>query len=137
MATLESYDDKSYGDDCANESSESVDNHTEGVSEDDSPAAAVAPLPDAIVVAQDAAAGAGRGDEEDVAPPSMVEGMVEGQGEDGWEGEVEQQREVMVVVVGTVRGVVPWDVRVIPQQRLITCLSWLGNIFPFLDSSGN
>jgi hypothetical protein len=62
MATSESYDGESYGDDGSNESSESLDNHTEGVSEDERPAAAVAPLPEAIVVAQDAAARAGRGD---------------------------------------------------------------------------
>jgi len=62
MVTGESYDDKSYGDDGANELSESLDNHAEGVSEDDSPAAAVVPMPEAIVAAQDATAGAGRGD---------------------------------------------------------------------------
>jgi hypothetical protein len=45
--------------------------------------------------------------EEDMVPPSMVEGAMRGKEGEGGEREVERQRKVMVVMVGTMRGVVP------------------------------
>ena len=74
----ESDDEECYRDDGTNERSESSDKHTEGVSEDDTPAASAVPVLDAVATVQDAVVGVVEGMEEDVAQPSMMEGALQG-----------------------------------------------------------